>query len=64
MRDAISHYRETLGHLLDAEEDGLADAHFWVFEMEELMGMGEKNLAPVLLYLFRRDEAAQYQRVG
>jgi type IV secretory pathway VirB4 component len=27
-----------------------------VFEIEELMGLGEKNLIPVLLYLFRRFE--------
>ena len=45
-----------LGGLLDAEQDGLTDAHFVVFEIEELMGMGERSLIPVLLYLFRRFE--------
>jgi type IV secretion system protein VirB4 len=46
----------TLGHMLDAERDGLTDAAFTVFEIEDLMAMGERNLIPVLLYLFRRFE--------
>jgi type IV secretion/conjugal transfer VirB4 family ATPase len=46
----------TAGRLLDAETDGLADTHFAVFEIEELMGMGHDILVPVLLYLFRRFE--------
>jgi type IV secretion system protein VirB4 len=48
----------TLGRLLDAEEDGVADARFVVFEIEDLMAMGERNLIPVLLHLFRRFERA------
>ena len=46
----------TLGGLLDAEQDGLADSHFLVFEIEDLMAMGERSLIPVLLTLFRRFE--------
>ena len=37
-------------------DDGLTDSHFLVFEIEDLMAMGERNLIPVLLYLFRRFE--------
>jgi type IV secretion system protein VirB4 len=58
VRAALRYYtlEGTLGRLLDAEEDGLSDGHFVVFEIEELMAMGERNLIPVLLYLFRRFE--------
>ncbi|MBY0239874.1 MAG: conjugal transfer protein TrbE, partial [Burkholderiaceae bacterium] len=58
IREAIKQYTidGSMGHLLDAEEDGLALADFTVFEIEELMGMGEKYALPVLLYLFRRIE--------
>jgi type IV secretion/conjugal transfer VirB4 family ATPase len=45
-----------MGHLLDAEEDGLALADFTTFEIGELMELGEKFALPVLLYLFRRIE--------
>lgn len=46
----------TMGHLLDAEEDSLHLSRFTVFEIEELMRLGEKYALPVLLYLFRRIE--------
>jgi len=45
-----------MGHLLDAEEDGLSLTDFTVFEIEELMNLGDKYALPVLLYLFRRIE--------
>jgi len=45
-----------LGHLLDARSDGIEAPSFTVFEIEELMALGEKNLIPVLLYLFRHFE--------
>jgi type IV secretion/conjugal transfer VirB4 family ATPase len=45
-----------MGHLLDAEEDGLSLSDFTVFEIEELMNLGERYALPVLLYLFRRIE--------
>ena len=48
-----------MGHLLDAEDDGLLLSDFTVFEIEELMNLGEKFALPVLLYLFRRIERAQ-----
>jgi type IV secretion system protein VirB4 len=42
-----------LGGLLDARTNGLDESFFTVFEMENLMALGERNLAPVLLALFR-----------
>ena len=43
-----------MGHLLDAEQDGLDLADFMTFEIEQLMTLGEKFALPVLLYLFMR----------
>lgn len=59
LRQALSHYTLAgpMGSLLDAEEDSLVDGTFQAFEMEHLMNMGEKNIVPVLLYLFRQVEA-------
>lgn len=45
-----------MGHLLDAEEDGLELSDFTTFEIEELMNLGDKYALPTLLYLFRRIE--------
>ena len=58
IKDALHHYTVDgpMGQLLDAEEDGLALGAFQTFEIEHLMNMGERNLVPVLLYLFRRIE--------
>ena len=58
LRQALSHYTLSgpMGALLDAEEDSLIAGTFQAFEMEHLMGMGEKNIVPVLLYLFRQVE--------
>ena len=60
IREAIKQYTVdgTMGHLLDAEEDGLSLSDFTVFEIEELMNLGEKFALPTLLYLFRRIERA------
>ena len=58
IRSALRYYtlEGVLGQLLDAEEDGLAEAHLVVFEIEELMALKEQAAIPVLLYLFRRFE--------
>jgi type IV secretion system protein VirB4 len=58
IRAALKQYTVdgSMGHLLDAEEDGLSLSDFTVFEIEELMNLGEKFALPVLLYLFRRIE--------
>jgi type IV secretion system protein VirB4 len=60
IREAIKQYTVdgAMGHLLDAEEDGLLLSEFTVFEIEELMNLGEKYALPTLLYLFRRIERA------
>lgn len=58
MREALEAYtvRGTMGHLLDGEQDGLSLADFTVFEIEELMALGDRYALPVLWYLFRRIE--------
>ena len=58
IREALSQYVEggAMGHLLDAHEDGLQLSDFSVFEIEDLMNLGDKYALPVLLYLFRRIE--------
>jgi len=58
LKEALHHYTVDgpMGQLLDAEEDGLLLGMFQTFEVEELMNMGERNLVPVLTYLFRRIE--------
>ena len=58
IKDALRHYTVDgpMGHLLDAERDGLTLSDFQTFEIEELMNLGDRNLVPVLLYLFRRIE--------
>jgi type IV secretion system protein TrbE len=58
IKDALLHYTVDgpMGQLLDAEQDALTLSSFQTFEVEELMNLGERNLVPVLLYLFRRIE--------
>lgn len=58
VRDGLKQYTiaGSMGHLLDAKEDGLALSDFTAFEIEELLNLGEKYALPVLLYLFRRIE--------
>jgi type IV secretion system protein VirB4 len=58
IRAALKQYTADggMGHLLDADTDGLALTDFTVFEIEELMNLGDKYALPVLLYLFRRIE--------
>lgn len=58
VREALKVYTAdgAMGHLLDADEDGLSMTDFTVFEIEELMNLGDKYALPVLLYLFRRIE--------
>ncbi|MBW4656518.1 MAG: conjugal transfer protein TrbE [Kaiparowitsia implicata GSE-PSE-MK54-09C] len=58
IKDALLHYTidGPMGQLLDAEQDGLQLGSLQTFEIEEVMNLGERNLVPVLLYLFRRIE--------
>jgi len=56
LRDALGYYALSgaMGSLLDADHDSLDENVFQVFELESLMGLGSKNVVPVLLYLFHR----------
>ena len=58
IRAALSTYsiEGALGQLLDARSSGIGTNPFTVFEIEDLMSLGEKNLIPALLYLFRHFE--------
>ncbi|MCW5963968.1 MAG: conjugal transfer protein TrbE [Bryobacterales bacterium] len=58
LREALQYYTlaGTMGHLLDADADMLGDGRFLTFETEHLMGLGDKAVVAVLLYLFRRIE--------
>jgi type IV secretion system protein VirB4 len=58
LRDVLAHYTlaGAMGAVLDADADGLGTSDFQVFEMESLMSLGPKNVAPILLYLFHRIE--------
>ncbi|MFA9394663.1 MAG: conjugal transfer protein TrbE [Halodesulfovibrio sp.] len=58
VKNAIKHYtiQGAMGRLLDAQTDMLGLSSFTVFEMEELMNLGDKNLIPVLLYIFNQIE--------
>jgi type IV secretion system protein VirB4 len=60
IREALRQYTVdgSMGHLLDSEQDGLSLSDFTVFEIEDLMNLGDKYALPVLLYLFRRIERA------
>ena len=60
IREAMQQYTAegAMGYLLDAEIDGLDISDFTVFEIEELLNLGEKYALPVLLYLFRCIERA------
>lgn len=55
---AINHYTidGSMGHLLDGREESLKNSDYTVFEIDDLMNMGNSNAIPVLLYLFRRFE--------
>ncbi len=56
VRDAMRFYTLThpMGPLLDGQSDQLyGSANFQVFEIGELMEMGERAVIPTLLYLFR-----------
>jgi type IV secretion/conjugal transfer VirB4 family ATPase len=58
LRDGLAHYTlsGSMGNLLDSDRDALGLSDFQVFEMEHLLGLGPKDVIPVLLYLFHRIE--------
>jgi len=55
IRVALNHYtiNGDMGYLLDAENDALQNNNFIVHEVETLLTLNDKNVLPVLLYLFR-----------
>ena len=58
VQNTIKHYttQGAMGRLLDGKDDTLRLSRFSVFEIEQLMNLGDENLIPVLLYLFRKIE--------
>lgn len=55
--DVLKTYEEKMaGGMLNAKMDTISTSKFTVFEMEKLMGMNDKHVVPVLLYLFRMIE--------
>lgn len=58
VRDAVQYYTLSgpLGHLLDAEADGIEYGRLMAFEMEDLLALKEQAAIPVLLYLFKQFE--------
>lgn len=58
LKKALYHYTVSgsMGSILDAETENLELSNFQVFEMEKIMEMGDRNLIPVLQYIFHRIE--------
>lgn len=58
IRAALNHYTISgaMGHLLDGKSEGVTLSLMTVFEIDELMKLGDRNAIPVLLCLFRRFE--------
>jgi type IV secretion system protein VirB4 len=56
LRHALTPYtlQGPAGRLLDGDRESLDDNVFQVFELDHVATLGDKNLIPVLLYLFRR----------
>jgi len=56
--DAIGHYagKGAMAHLLDGGMPTEESSNFIVYEIDELMKLGDQNVIPVLLCLFRRFE--------
>jgi len=56
VREAMHYYSlaGTMGHLYDAESDGLAEHHFIVHEIGELMALSDKASIPAILHIFRK----------
>ena len=56
LREAMAFYTIAgpAGHILDGETEDAVLGHFNVFELRELMTLGDAVVLPTLLYLFRR----------
>lgn len=59
VREVLVQYESGMaGGMLNGTEDTVSTGRFTIFEMENLMEMGDKHVVPVLLYLFRMIERA------
>lgn len=60
LRDAMEPYTlgGSFGRILDSTVDNLSLSAFSVFEIEELMNLGDKAVLPILTYIFHRIEKA------
>lgn len=57
VKDVLMGYeRDMAGGMLNARRDNVTSSRFTVFEMEKLMEMDDKHVAPVLMYIFRMIE--------
>lgn len=58
IKEALQHYTQqgAMGSLLDTDADSLNLQTFMTFEIEQLMHRGDKDVIPVLLYIFHRIE--------
>ena len=56
LAQALKHYtiQGAMGKLLDSKSDNLDISNYMVFEIEAIMKKGDKDLLPVLLYIFHR----------
>jgi len=56
IRDGLTFFTHEgpAGRYLDGDHDGLGESRFITFEIERLMGQGERVLVPVLSHLFHR----------
>ncbi len=52
----MGYERDMAGGMLNARRDNVTSSRFTVFEMEKLMEMDNKHVAPVLMYIFRMIE--------
>jgi type IV secretion system protein VirB4 len=58
LKEALQHYTVSgsMGSILDSETENLELSNFQVFEMEKIMDLGDRNIIPVLQYIFHRIE--------
>lgn len=57
VKDVLMGYEKSMaGGMLNARHDTITSSRFTVFEMEKLMEMDKKHVAPVLMYIFRMIE--------
>lgn len=52
----MGYEREMAGGMLNGRSDTITSSRFTVFEMEKIMEMNNKHVAPVLMYIFRMIE--------